>query len=69
MSKCFAFREECKILTRTDCSNCAFYKTKAQLTEGRVKALKKLERLDKNLRDLLVEKYYRGQVPSYEEED
>lgn len=46
----------CKILTNADCYSCSFYKTKEQLTDGRKKALNRLNQLPNG--KIIIEKFY-----------
>lgn len=61
MDKCaFDLDVKCSALTKKECDGCAFYKTKAQLNEGRKRALRLLGKFTPQQRQALRERYYNG---------
>lgn len=54
----FKDERKCRVTTRKDCVGCSFYKTKAEVMQGRLKAEKMLEALPESKRKALMEKYY-----------
>ena len=61
MEKCaFDFDERrCSALTKKSCNGCHFYKTKAQVLEGRKRSEARLDALPGGL--LIFKKYYCGE--------
>ncbi len=57
-NECFAHNgRACTILKKTQCNNCAFYKTWRQVTESRLAALKRIMKLDKDQIAYMFDKY------------
>lgn len=60
MIKCAFDREEkCTALTVKECEKCTFRKSKDELNEGRERAKDLLERLPREQREAIYDKYYR----------
>ena len=60
MIKCAFDREEkCTALTVKECEKCTFRKSKDELDEGRERAKDLLERLPREQREAIYDKYYR----------
>ena len=63
MAKCFAdVNGECSALKIKDCKGCTFYKTKEEAEKGRKKALIRIQSLDKDITDYIIDKYYKMEV-------
>ena len=61
MDKCaFDLEEKCTALTKKQCKDCAFYKTKEQLNEVRKRALRLLSKFTPEQRQAFRERYYGG---------
>lgn len=52
---------------KQQCSNCAFYKTQAELDESRLVANMRLASLPKEHQIQIADKYYKGEMPWLEE--
>lgn len=64
MNKCaFDLDDKCAALTNKECKGCHFFKTQQELEEGRKKANERLGRLDRILRENLINEYYGGKSP------
>ena len=67
MEKCtFDKGDKCVALTEHDCEGCPFRKTKEELLAGRRKARAMLEKLPKEKRDTIEDKYYRRNYVKHE---
>lgn len=56
---CFALvRGKCSALTVTDCQGCGFYKTRQDARRGRKKALLRIQSLDEDVKDHIIDKYF-----------
>lgn len=67
MEKCtFDKGDKCVALTEHDCEGCPFRKTKEELLVGRRKARAMLEKLPKEKRDTIEDKYYRRNYVKHE---
>lgn len=66
---CYFLSKEgkCNVLLKTNCVGCNFRKTKSEVMEGRIKALKRLNRTPRSY--YYIEKYYDGLTPNYKEEE
>lgn len=61
--ECFTMVDKrCSALTVTDCEDCVFYKTKEEAKRGRQLAIQIILRLDEDVRDYIIEKYYGGEM-------
>lgn len=58
---------KCNVLKKRNCVGCNFRKTKSEVMEGRIKALKRLNQTRK--KHYFIEKYYNGVTPSHKEEE
>ena len=56
---CFAMVDKrCSALTVTKCKGCGFYKTREDARRGRKKALLRIQSLDEDIKDHIVDKYF-----------
>ena len=59
MDKCFAENKgRCTALKIKECEECSFFKTKEEAEEGRMKAIERIDSLNKERRDHINEIYY-----------
>lgn len=54
---CFKLEKRCAVLKEMQCRGCSFRKTRAELLEGREKALDRLLSLPPEVRNPLIQKY------------
>lgn len=52
----------CKILTDSNCDNCAFYKTQNEFDEDAKKSLQNLKKLPKTTQLYIANKYFDGKA-------
>lgn len=56
---CFADKNgDCSALKVKDCKGCKFYKTKEEVARGRKKVLIRIQSLDENTKNHIIDKYF-----------
>ena len=61
---CFGFGENgCRILVKTDCDGCSFYKSKADSKKELEKINKRISTLPKETQQYIAGRYYKGTMP------
>lgn len=54
---CFRLERKCAVLNKMECEKCSFRKTREELEEGRIKAMKRLMSLSPEERCYIADKY------------
>lgn len=63
MCKCFAEdKNKCIALKIKDCKGCNFFKTKQEVEEGRNKSIERINSLDNQTRNSIMDIYYNSQI-------
>jgi len=63
MDKCFAKdKNKCIALKIKNCEGCNFFKTKQEVEEGRQKTIERINSLDEQTRNNIMDIYYNSQI-------
>lgn len=60
---------KCRILNKTECDGCAFFKTPTEFEAGRVKSIRARAKLPREHQEYLRDKYYGGNSRAEKKEE